>query len=271
MRTSDSNNFEKNFLVSLKDSKWLEKQRIAGKVAAKSLKMLLDLVKDKSQLTLLEMNEIVEDFILSQNCQPTFKGYKGFPAGCCMSVNNQLVHGIPSNYRLQEGDLISFDLGATFEGVIADTAMTCIYGEPKLKDHVRLIDATQECLDKAIKSIKIGLRLGVIGHTINKCAKNHGFNIINEYGGHGIDISPEGVGIPHAPPFVENKSSLDVGIRIQEGLNIAIEPLLCIGSPTTKLLNDGWTVITPGINCHMEHTIFVHKDHVEILTSRENL
>lgn len=265
------NPFGVSGFFKLKDNDWLERQRVAGKVVAKSLKMLDNFVKEKSKLTTLEMSKLVEEFILSQNCTPTFKNYKSFPESVCISVNKHLVHGIPNNYALQDGDIVKFDLGATFENVIADSAITCIYGEPIKKDHETLVRTAQECLMKGIESIQVGEPIGSIGYAIFKHAQSKGFGVINNYGGHGICNHEDGSGMPHAPPFVANKSRPDEGIRAAPGLVIAIEPLLCIGSPDTKTHSDGWTVSTDGLNAHVEHSIFIHEDRVEIITSRDGL
>jgi methionyl aminopeptidase len=256
----------RSIIVDLKDDDWLEKQRYSGKVVAQSLAMLKDFVDNKTTKSLLELDAEIERFILSKSCIPTFKGYKGFPKSVCMSVNNQLVHGIPNEHVLKEGDIVTFDLGATNNGVIADAAITCIYGEPKSSRHVDLINATKQSLMDAINSIKIGKRLGCIGEAIHNCAKKNNFSVIVPYGGHGISISKDGVGIPHADPFVSNKSSSDEGVRFQPGMTIAIEPLMCIGNPITKLDRDGWTVCTNDMSAHFEHTIFIHENRVEILT-----
>jgi methionyl aminopeptidase len=263
-----------NGFFTLKNEDWLHKQRIAGKVAASALMILENKVKSKTTLSLLELNSMAEEYIQDHKCIPTFKNYKGhgltlFPAGVCISVNKQLVHGIPTNYYLQEGDVVSFDLGATYEGAIADTALTCIYGEPKKQDHVKLIKATEEALMKGIQAISVGKKLGSIGHAIFRSAKGNGFNVITQYGGHGIDISSDGSGIPHAPPFVANKDDPETGFRMQPGLVLAIEPMLIIGSTETHLHGDGWTVCGMGISAHFEHTVFLHEDHVEIITDRK--
>ena len=258
--------FSDSSLIRLKDNNWLEKQRVAGKIAAKALLLLEQLVKDKTSKTLIELNEIAENYIFESGGICTFKNYHGFPAGVCISVNKQLVHGIPTDYVLQEGDIVSFDLGVTIEGAIADTAITCIYGEPKLEKHVRLVKDTEEALMRGIKAVKVGDRLGVIGQAIYKHSHSKGYGIINNYGGHGLDWDT-----PHASPFVENKSSGTRGIRIQPGLSIAIEPMLVLGSTATTTADDGWTVMTPDLSSHFEHSIFVHEDHVEIITDRSGL
>lgn len=264
MRINTKEPFLANGFFTLKNNEWLERQRIAGKVVAKCLNHLEQRVKDKTSLTMRELSLEAEQIILDSKCSATFKGYKGFPEAVCISVNKELVHGIPKDYSLQEGDVVSFDLGATFEGAIADSAITCIFGEPKNKRHVELISATKEALIKGIQSIQVGKRLGVIGNAIYKSAKGNGFGVVTQYGGHGLEYDK-----PHAQPFVENKSDIDIGIHIHAGLSIAIEPMLTISSTNTKIMNDNWTVETSDIGSHEEHSIFVHKDYVEIITSRD--
>jgi methionyl aminopeptidase len=265
MRVSAGASFNNSALIKLKDQDWLDKQRVAGKIAAQCLTDLEKLVQQKSDLSLLQMNELTEKFIVDSGGFPTFKGYKGFPSGVCISVNQQLVHGIPTDYHLQDGDIVSFDLGVTYQGAIADTAITCIYGTPKSDRHVDLLRDTKASLMKGIEAIQVGKRLGCIGHAIYRFARNKGYGVVDQYGGHGLDWD-----IPHAAPFVANKSEPDQGIRIQSGLVIAVEPMLTLGSPRTHTSSDGWTVITDDLGSHQEHSIFVHSDHVEILTWREN-
>lgn len=258
--------FTENSLVRLKDKNWLDKQRVAGRIAAETLLLLKGFVEGRTFHSLTALNEVAEHYITKNGGIPTFKGYKGFPAGVCISVNKEMVHGIPRDYVLDDGDIVSFDLGVTIDGAIADTAITCIFGQPKSERHTTLVRATEECLMKGIEAIQVGQRLGVIGEAISKHAKTYGFGVINNYGGHGLDWDT-----PHAPPFVENKSTRDKGIRIQPGLAIAIEPMLVLGSTTTSTLADGWTVVTPDLSAHFEHSIFVHEDHVEIITDRSKL
>jgi len=252
---------KENSFVKLKDKKWLEDQRIAGKIASKSIEFLYDQVLSNTKKNLIQLNEEAEKIITESGGIPTFKGYKGFPAGVCISVNKQIVHGIPTDYELKDGDLVSFDLGVTYNGAIADTAITCIFGSPKIPNHKNLIESCRESLYSGIKAINVGKRLGVIGNAIYKYGKGKGFGVIHDYGGHGLDKDK-----PHAPPFVPNKQSQDEGIRIQSGLTIAIEPMLTIGSTVTSVLDDKWTVVTPDFGSHFEHSVFIHEDHVEILT-----
>lgn len=267
MRTSNS--AATGNICKLHDNKWLERQRIAGRVAGKTLSLLEKLVQEKTVKSLQELDKIAEELIIANGCSPTFRGYKGFPASVCISVDNDklhaLVHGIPSNYVLQDGDLVSFDLGATYEGAIGDTAITCIYGSPKSERHVKLVKDTEEALSRGIQAIAVGKRLGIIGSTIYKFLSPKSYGVINNYGGHSLDYD-----IPHAFPFIPNKSSADEGIRIVPGMTLAIEPMAVLdGSVRTWTGDDGWTVFTDRPSAHWEHTVFVHEDHVEIITSRE--
>ena len=250
-------------LITLKDYDWYQRQWLAGRCVAGILRTLNQMVREKiPNLNLLDMQAEAVKQLETNGCTATFKGYKGFPGAICLSVNKQLVHGIPVDYVLQDGDIVKFDLGATYEGAIADAAATAIYGEPKSAQHVELVDACRNALNVAIKAVAVGKQLGCIGNAIHHYAKSTRFGLVTEYGGHGIDENT-----PHAPPFVSNKSPANEGVRIQPGLTIAIEPMLVIGEPKTRIIDDGWTVVTPDVGVHMEHTIFVHEDRVEIMTS----
>lgn len=269
MRNSARSPFASNLLVNLKDQNWLEKQRVAGKIVAASLNELEGYCKSKTFHSMATLSDVIERFIIKEGGLPTFKGYKktgypDFPAAVCISVNKALVHGIPDDTVLSDGDVVSFDLGVTYQGAIADSAITCIFGTPADSMHVSLVKATEEALMQGINAVTVGKRLGCIGHAISKYAKSKGFGLVNNYGGHGLDWN-----VPHAPPFVANKSEPTEGIRIQPGLSIAIEPMLVIGDPTTQTLEDGWTVVTKNIGAHAEHSIFVHEDRVEIITWRD--
>lgn len=247
----------KNILCAIHNQEWLEKQIIAGKVVSQALSFLKNEACNTDGLSL---SRKVEEFILDNKCTPTFKGYKGFPEAVCISVNNELVHGIPKNISFKDGDVVSFDLGATYDGVIADSAITIIIGENKKAE--KLVRLTKESLDLAISNIKIGLKLGIIGEVINRVAKNNNIQVIDKYGGHFI-----GYNEPHASPFVSNKDTSSNGIRFQEGMSLAIEPLFCLGlSNNTKTLSDGWTVVTNDISAHFEHTIYISKDKTIIIT-----
>lgn len=266
MKIESPDNLVSSF-VKLKDQDWLERLRVAGSCVSSVMTLLESLVKDKTDMSLNEISLFAENEILKQDCTPTFKNYKGFPSAVCISVNKQLVHGIPTDYKLKDGDVISFDFGATYKGAIADSAITCIYGEPADKEHLDIITATQESLYAGIRAVKVGSRLDSIGYNIYRSARDKGFKVIETYGGHGIDENT-----PHAEPFVYNKSSPHEGIRIQPGLTIAIEPMLVPyrSSINTRTASDKWTIYTDEIGAHFEHTIFVNEDGAEIITKRKN-
>jgi methionyl aminopeptidase len=266
MRVALKESFRTNGFFQLQDNDWLLKQRRAGKIAAQTLNHLEKLVKNRTNLSMSELDKLAEAMIVSAGGIPTFKNYKGFPATVCISVNDQLVHGIPSSYVLKDGDIVTFDLGVTCDGAIADSAITCIFGTPKSDHHVKLVSATYEALDKGIAAIAVDKKLGVIGNAIYKSAKGNGFSVITKYGGHGLSWNA-----PHAPPFVNNRSEIDDGFRIQPGLVLAIEPMLVDGTTNTRTLSDGWTVVADGLCAHVEHSVFVHNDRVEVITDRTNI
>jgi methionyl aminopeptidase len=256
-------------IIQLHNDEWLANQRIAGKVAAKAIDLLVDLAKHGS-LSLLEMDEQAGQLIRDHGCVETFYGYKGFPSFCCHSVNKQLVHGIATNYHLQDGDLYTCDLGATYKKSIADTATTVIVGEGT-EEHKRLVQATKEALRLAIDAVQVGKQLGVIGDAIWKHSVKTGHACVLTYGGHFVGIAPDGTPAPHMPPFVANKANPNDGIRLVAGMAICIEPLFVIGSNTqTRVDKDGWTVYTDGgISSHEEHSIFISEDGVEVITARK--
>jgi methionyl aminopeptidase len=267
MKVQSQSDRLQSHVISLQGEDWLNKQRIAGSYLAEIMTFLIDFIRNKTDMSLLDYDAFVESEILKRNCTPTFKGYHGFPNATCISVNKQLVHGIPSNYKLKDGDIITFDFGVTYEGAIADSATTLIYGESINKMSLKLIETTRDCLYNAIRAIRVGKRLGVVGNAIYKTARNAGFNIIDKYGGHGISWHQ-----PHADVFVANKSTPEEGVVMQPGLTIAIEPLLVPGnsSTNTKLADDGWTVYTEDVSAHWEHSLYLHKDHVEIVSHRSD-
>jgi methionyl aminopeptidase len=264
------NNFPLNSnMCILHDDKWLKRQRIAGRIAGQTLSLLQRLVEEKTVKSLLELDKIAEEFILANGCTPTFLGYRGFPNSVCMSLDNEkshaLVHGIPFDYELQEGDLISFDLGCTFEGAIGDTAITCIYGKTKSEGHIKLVQDTKDALMVGINAIAVGKKIGVIGNAIYKFLAPKYYGVITSYGGHSLNYNT-----PHCFPFVANRANINDGITIQPGMTLAIEPLVVLnGSIKTWVGKDGWTVCTEHTSAHEEHTVFIHDDRVEIITERE--
>lgn len=256
-------NFNEIQFFTLKDENFLERQFIAGKTVAECLRTAEEIIKDVKNISLLDLEAKLAEIIQRNNCTPTFHNYKGFPGKVCLSVNKQLVHGVPTDYQLQEGDVVKVDLGATYESAIADAARTFIVGNPREKLHIELVATCKRALDKGIESIQMGRRVGAIGNAISKFVKNSSnFGLIHNYGGHGIELNQ-----PHGQPFVSNKCLPDTGPRFQYGMTLAIEPMLTLTTDTaTRTASDGWTVYTNSIGAHFEDTIFISKDKVHIIT-----
>jgi methionyl aminopeptidase len=264
--SSNKNKFLNNSLIHLYDQQSLTKQKFARRCVSSILKECGKLIKANTpNLSLKDLEQITYLYTKNMGCTPTFLNYKGFPGAACISVNKQLVHGIPTDYILQDGDVVSVDVGATYEGKIADAARTWIYGTPKSNEHVRLLFTCKNALKSAIKNIDIGKHLGIIGYTIYNETKNKNFGLITSYGGHHISD------IPHAETFIANKSGQFDGHRMQAGEVMAIEPMLVLGQNIqTKTLNDGWTVITEDIGCHFEDTVVLMEDGKHIITEIPN-
>lgn len=212
-------------------------------------------------VTTLELDRIAEEFIRKQDAIPSFKGYNGFRGSICTSVNNQLVHGIPSDQTLQEGDIISIDIGAKYHGYHGDSAWTYAVGNID-EESVRLLDVTEESLYQGLSEAKPGEHLSNISHAIQKYVEANGFSIVREYVGHGVgkDLH-EDPNIPHYGP--PNKGPL-----LRPGMVLAVEPMVNAGSRYVKTLPDNWTVVTvDGKRCaHFEHTIAITETGFDILT-----
>ena len=252
----------KSELIVLKDREWLSNQKHAGRAVSNALKVCAGAIRVRDPLTLLQIEELAVEQIELMDCTPTFLGYRGFPGKICTSVNKTLVHGFPTDYLLRDGDVVTVDMGATYHGTIADAAYSVVYGEPA--EHVsEMLKLCQGALRAAIKAVKVGERMGVIGHAIYEHVRSSRYGLITTYGGHGIDTD-----VLHASPFVPNKSRKNEGPRIQPGFSIAIEPMLTLGKNTnTKTLPDKWSIVTRDVGCHFEHSITVDEDgKVHIIT-----
>lgn len=252
------------FIKAQLEDEW-DDYRYSGSITADCLSMLEERVASKTSLSLKDLDILAEEFFNSRDTIPVFKDYRGFPASVCMSVNHQLVHGIPTDRKLQEGDVISFDTGCNYRGAITDSALTCIYGEAKSQQDIDLVQATKECLSAAIKAVSLDGRVGVVGHAIFHAARKKGYKVIERYTGHGISRNQV-----HSDPPILNKDDIDNGIRFQKGMIFAIEPLLVIGNSTeTEIDNDKWTVLSKGMSAHFEHSILMTDNGPEILTQRK--
>lgn len=242
-----------------KSKKELEKMRAAGQLVGL---VLCELRKMASPgVTTIEIDRAAERMIREAGALPTFKGYRGFPYSICASVNEQVVHGFPSNYELQEGDIFSIDCGATLDGFVGDTATTVPVGNVN-EDWLKLISVTEQCLERAIEQCWPGKHLGDIGWAVQQHAEAHGYGVVRDYVGHGIGRRM------HEDPQIPNYGKPGQGPRIKAGYVFAVEPMINLGTQFTKVLSDGWTVVTLDgqPSAHAEHTIAITEDGPEVLT-----
>src|SRR5579884_3246705 len=249
-------------MITIKSTREIEKMRRSGKVTAK---VLADLMRAAQPgVTTRELDEIAERGIRSMGGVPTFKGYHGYPCSICTSINSEVVHGIPGSYALQEGDLLSIDIGTTLDGYVSDSAVTVPIG--KIASNAeRLMRVTQECLMAGIAQMYKGKHLGDIGHAVQQHAESHGFGVVRELVGHGIGTKM------HEEPQVPNYGKPATGIELRKGLVLAIEPMITEGTWRVRTLDDGWTVVTQDgkLAAHFEHTIALTDEGPRILTLRE--
>ncbi|MBC7398425.1 MAG: type I methionyl aminopeptidase [Mucilaginibacter sp.] len=212
----------------------------------------------------IELDKLAETFIRDNGGIPSFLNYGGFPYSLCISLNNQVVHGFPSNYALKEGDLVSVDCGVTLNKYVGDSAFTYAIGE--VSDEIKkLMRVTRECLDLGIEKAIVGNRIGDIGYAVQEHAEKHGFGVVKELVGHGVGLKL------HEKPEVPNYGRRGSGIKLEEGMVIAIEPMINAGRAGVKFWDDGWTVSTVDgkASAHYEHTVAVKKGKADILTSFE--
>ena len=216
-------------------------------------------------VTTADLDELAETRILKAGATPAFKGYHGYPATICASVNDEVIHGIPSSRRvLNEGDVISIDVGAALDGYFGDSAITLAVGRVS-EAAATLLRVTDESLYKAIDAVKLGGRISDIGHAVQHHVEAYGFSVVREFVGHGIGQKM------HEEPQVPNYGEPGRGPRLTEGMVLAIEPMVNAGKPAVKVLADGWTAVTRdgSLSAHFEHTVAVTADGPWILTARE--
>ena len=243
----------------------LENLRISGRILASALREASSYVRPG--ITTMSLDEVAERALRRSGAIPSFKNYfvKGagrFPASLCVSVNEELVHGIPHDQRvLKNGDIVSLDLGANYKGIFTDMAMTCGVGKIKLEDK-KLISVTKNVLEQSIKILKPGMQIGDFGNFIENYIKNAGFVVIRDLVGHGVGLAP------HTEPQVPNFGQKGKGIVIEEGMVLAIEPMVSTLSHEVKTAKDGWTIkMVQGQRCaHFEHTVLVTKTGAEVIT-----
>jgi methionyl aminopeptidase len=242
-----------------KSKKELEKMRAAGQLVGTVLRELRGMVEPG--ISTIEIDRAAEKMIRDGGALPTFKGYRGFPYSICASVNDQVVHGFPSNYKLKEGDIFSIDCGATLDGYVGDTAITVPVGKVD-EAWLKLIKITEECLERAIEQCWPGKHLGDIGWAVQELAESQGYGIVRDYVGHGIGRRM------HEDPQIPNYGKPGHGPRIKAGYVFAIEPMVNLGTHFTKVLADGWTVVTLDgkPSAHVEHTVAITEEGPEVLT-----
>ena len=249
-------------MIELKSAREIGLMRRAGHILADVVERLRGSVK--SGMSTLEIDEDVEGFIRSQGARPAFKGYRGFPATVCISINEEVVHGIPSAHRrVEEGDIVGLDLGCIVDGYYADCAFTLAVGE--VPSRVReLLDATRQSLEAGIAECRPGRRLSDVSHAIQSHVERHGFSVVRAFVGHGIGRAL------HEEPQVPNFGDPGRGPQLKPGMVLAIEPMVTMGSWEVKILDDGWTAVTKdgSLAAHFEHTIAVTEAGPEVLTSK---
>ncbi len=232
----------------------------AGKIAAKTLKILERNIRPGVQTSYL--NELAENFIINQKARPAFKGYRGFPAGLCVSINDEVVHGLPSEKRvLTEGDIVSLDLGVEYQGFFSDVAATFPVGKISALAQ-KLIKVTQEALQAGIAQCQPGNYLFDISASIQMMVESNGFSVVRQLVGHGIGRQL------HEDPQVPNYGEAGKGLQLEEGMTFAIEPMVNAGGYQVEVLSDGWTVVTAdgSLSAHFEHTVAITKNGPLILT-----
>jgi methionyl aminopeptidase len=242
-----------------KSKKELEKMRAAGQLTGLVLQELKALAQPG--ITTIEIDQAAEKMIRDAGGLPTFKGYHGFPFSICASVNEQVVHGFPSEYQLRDGDIFSIDCGVTLEGFVGDTATTVPVGNVS-ESWLALVRVTEECLDLAIQECRPGKHLGDIGAAVQQHAEARGYSVVREYVGHGIGRRM------HEDPQIPNYGKPGQGPKIKAGYVFAVEPMINLGTHHTKVLADGWTVVTLDgkPSAHSEHTIAITEAGPEVLT-----
>lgn len=246
-------------MIILKSDRELAYMRDAGRIVAKTIDELKKTVSPG--VTTLELDRVAEDFITRCGAKPSFKGYQGFPASICTSVNEEVVHGIPGLRKLRDGDIISIDIGAEINGYHGDAAVTIPLGE--IDGEVqRLLQVTEEALMAGIAQAKSGNRLSDISHAVQTHVEKNGFSVVRDYVGHGIGRQM------HEEPQIPNFGPPGRGPRLKPGMTLAIEPMVNKGTFEVRTLEDNWTVVTKDLqpSAHFEHTVAVTERGPEILT-----
>lgn len=246
-------------MITLKSKREIELLKEAGHIVYLTHQYLRPHIK--AGIKTKELDRLAEEFIRSKGATPSFKGYEGFPSTLCISINDEVVHGFPSDRVLQDGDIISIDIGACYKGYHGDSAWTYTVGEVT-DDAKYLLEHTEKALYEGIKQAKVGNRIGDISYAVEKYATEHNLGVVKELVGHGVGTSV------HESPDVPNYGTKGTGPKIRDGMVIAIEPMLTLGSPDIYVEDNDWTVKTEdsSLSAHFEHTIAITNEGVIILT-----
>lgn len=247
-------------MIQLKNSLQIEKMKLAGRITGEALLLAGEAVKEG--VSTKHLDDIIRTYIEKCGAKPSFLGYGGFPGSACISINDQVIHGIPSKkVILKEGDIVKIDVGATYQGFIGDSANTFPVG--RISDEAsKLIKCTKESFYRGASQVKVGNRVGDIGAAIQAFCEGHGYGVIRKYTGHGVGREL------HEDPSIPNYGTAGRGPRLVAGMTIAIEPMVSIGSYDVKELNDGWTVVTKdhSLSAHYEHTVALTDEGIIYLT-----
>jgi methionyl aminopeptidase len=246
-------------MIRLKNEKEIAGIRASGRLLAWTLQELAKLVAEG--VTTRELDAFSRSWIESHGGKPAFLGYNKYPASLCVSVNNEVIHGIPGPRRLRAGDIVSLDLGVNLNGYFSDSAVTVAVGQTT-KQRDRLLTVTRECLERGMSQVLPGNRISDIGRAVYDHATRNGFGVVREYCGHGVGFAN------HEDPQIPNYVSAGPNPRLKEGMVLAIEPMVNAGTGEIELLDDGWTVVTEdgADSAHFEHTVVVLREGMEILT-----
>ena len=245
-------------MITIKSEREIALLKQAGNIVYKTHQYLKPFIKEG--ITTKELDQLAEDFIRKNEATPSFKGYNGFPGSICTSINEEVVHGIPDSRKLKNGDIISIDIGACYKGYHGDSAWTYTVGNVD-EEKKYLMKHTEEALYQGLSAIKPGNRIGDIGHKVEMYAHEHKLGVVLELCGHGVGTNLHES--PDVPNYVEG-----TGPKLKEGMVIAVEPMLNIGSPDIYMLENDWTIVTEDSrpSAHYEHTVVVTKDGYQILT-----
>ncbi len=247
-------------MIVIKSKQEIDLMRESGKVTAYILNTLSDFIKPG--MSTMDVDRYVEETIRKHKMIPTFKGYGGFPGSACVSINDEVVHGIPDEKRIiQEGDIVSVDVGSTYKGYVSDAARTYAVGQVDAEAQ-RLIDVTRQSFFEGIKYARVGYRLTDISHAIQECAESAGFSVIRDFVGHGVGREM------HEDPQIPNYGKPGKGPRLVSGMVFAIEPMICQGGYEVETLTNDWTVVTADgkLAAHYENTVVINDGEPELLT-----